>query len=771
MEEDVFLDYIGKVDSFYKEKTKQYNCFFTEENLSFAPLLRGIMYLIEQFLRSDKKSLFIKVPSFSFGKESSAQDKNHIRFTRAICDVLYSVTLDNMMSCRSTEGIEDGEIIYVSEKIPLKGSAGIDNSERFFKITNGERGRRAEEIKELRSSSRWSKYYPIREPIESFIKKYGDSILRLTTKPEGQWRGIVDKLNDYIGELNRCKFSASTTQFSKVLFVGTQKYYSPSILNSGIPVNIPVVFANDFNSVKDEPDYDLIIFCDNSHNRHTTSVQNKLRSQRDNLKKVIFIGEECDRYDCQFEFSNREWFHYFVGDSRYPTIKKEYIEFNWLRESVNELRVMLNRDEELPDEAKSRIVHRIFYDFMNAELPEDIKSVSKVRSIVGEEYAGVETNRDVLDSIVSWYQDLDIPEVTPKQAAINRIKKEYKRSFSIPRRNLSYKRNVADFLKEKNNKENCFIFEGVRKCKIEVFSNLLDLGALGTYYFLYYDNSDIKYLEDYIAKEASIYMEDYRLKCLDNIYPTLNKEISTQKTLEDYFDVRLFDEIEKREWNGQDKYKVYFESGAECLIDGEVIHNSKRVKISDIYDSKDYLGKEITYYYSFGIFGEIISLYKGQRGEAEQYYSNLWKSKLKQMFEEKAGGDIGILSSFFNGIRRSNLLRYLRTEDGFMREDSMVIICSVLSEHGYIDIQEGKYILAARNSRDENSSHGRPLKDELYDLLLKKKTVKDTKIVKGIIDGGKEIGKPVTLDELMSMLIFTDKLCKIEKYNNIQDDE
>ena len=769
MNEEDFKQYISKVDDLYREKTHKYDGLFSsEENASIiAPLLRGVMYLIDAFLESDKSSLFINIPSFSFGKNEATKEKNHSRFNKAISDVLYASSAMRLASCKDIGAIRDGEIIYVSKKIPLKGSNGTDNSERFFTIRTDEKGKRAIEISALRSSVKW-KQWPIKEQFSDFIKKYGPHIVRLQQQPTGQWKNIVDKLNLFSDSVNNYNICRTQNQFEKILIVGTQRYFQTSKINAGLPVKCPIVFSSEFD--KSIKDFDLIVFTDNSHIKHTSAIQDKLSSSRDNLRKVIYIGDRCDdRYDCQFEFSYREWFHYITGDNKYPEIKQMFVDFPWLRQSIKELREILEKDSELSQDAKKVIIHRVFYPFMNATIPGDVQDESRVLDIIGDEYGGLLVNTEVLGEVLTWYQNLKIPTQTPKDFEIQRLCKTHKKVFLIPRIKASYKRGITTFIKQKNHRDNCYIFEGVRRCKMDVFADLLEQVALGTYYFLYYDLSDIRYLEDYLIREDEVYSQDYRVMALDKLMPVVrNNRTESTKTLDDFLDVSLFDEIEYKSWIAvNNSYQVSFNDGSEEVLQGDVIVDANTINLDEMYESQDFKGKVITFYKSPENFGELIALYKGQLGQDETYYSDLWKSKLRQLFAKDADRDIKKLSVMLPGISSSVLKPYLkqgRSPLFVQNMGSMRRICKVLNEHRYITLDEMKYILSAKKSREENTKLGRALKQELFDYKLGRNTTSEYDIIKRITKGSEENGHPLIADDLVSISLFRKTIANIKEY-------
>lgn len=774
MREEDFKKYITAVDALYREKSHKYDCLFSpeEELSSVGPLLHGIMYILDSFLNSDNSSLFIKIPSFNFGKKDKDKENNHCRFTKAISDVLYASASDVLVSYTKESNINDGDTIFISTKIPLKESRGTDNSERFFTICNDDKGRRAVEISSLRSSINWV-HYPIKENYEIFVEKYNSYVLKLSRTPEGQWKSIVEKLNNLftgIGIYNSCRVQQ---QYKKILFVGTQKYFQSSFINTCDYITSPVTFTNDFNKVKSNPDfkdYELIVFTDNSHINHTSAIQDKLNSRRDSLRKVVYIGTDCDkRYDCQFEFSNREWFHYFVGDTKYPTIVRKYVDFPWLKKSISSLKEILEEDAELSLDAKRIIIHRVFYPFMNAQIPEDIRDESRILDIIGDEYGGLLINTAVLEKVLIWYRSLDVPVNSPKTTAIKQISSKHTRVFIIPRDKSSYKRDVTKFLRTKNAKDNCYIFEGIRRCKMEVFEDLLELVAMGTYYFLYYDLADIKYLEDYLISDDETYNNDYRLNLLDRLIPQrfVNDQPSL-KTLDDFLEANLFDDIEYKSWSSvNNSYQVVFSNGVEEILQGEIISDNKSINLDEIYEGGNFRGKAIKYYKSPENFGELISLYKGQLGHDETFYSNLWKSSLRKLYEDVADSDINKLSAMLPGVSKSVLRPYIKSEKSplFMQsKGSMRRICKMLGEHGYLNNDEINHILGAKKSREENTKLGRALKQELFDYVLKRNSEHEYDIVKRITDWSKKKGRPIIVDDLVASSLFEGTIISIKEY-------
>ena len=771
-----FIEYISKVDAHYREKTQKFDCLFAydDKKLSCEPLLRGVMYVIEDFLNSDKSSLFIKIPSFSLGKNKDDRDTNHCRFTRALADILYLATSEQLLQCKKVDNLNDGDIVYVSKKIPLPEHRGIDSSERFFKVeTDNKRGQRAVEITELRSSTKW-KHLAINMSVAEFIKDYEPDIIRLSSKPEGRWNGIVSKLNSFretIDKYGSCNFSP---QFKKALIVGTQKYFRTSIINDGCFVDCPVEFTSDFSTFSSRTDIELIIFTDNTYAKYRSSIQNKLNSSRDSLVKVIYVGNECEIKECAlYEFSNREWFHYYVGDSKYPVIQRIHIEFPWLRQSVSSLREILETDQALSQDCIKNIVHRIFFPFMSSTFSNECLEESRIQEIMYEEY-NFSPNETVLENVLNWYSEIQIPSPSPKEEWIANFKNAHRgyRFYVIPRFKSSYKRDVAAFIKKKNSNRNCYIFDGVRRCKIDVFTDLLEMAAQGTYYFLYYDQADIKYLDDYFKSEEDIYRKEHRRKILGGIIPkATGSNHIPQNGLDDYLEARLFDDIEEKTWNSLDNsYHITFDDDNVEILQGDVILNDSITNFDDIFNTGNFNGLEIVYYKSPEDFSKLISLYKGQLGKDEISYANLWKNALRKLYECQAHNNLDELYRLIPRVSKTVLGLYVKD----VKSDRLFIknlwamrqVCNVLRENGYISQQDMNYILAAKKSREVNTKLGRKFKQELFDYFLNRGSVGRYPIIKKITEANNEL----SIDKIIKKSIFMGKIKNIQEYKTQNQD-
>lgn len=790
-----FDDYIQRVDAFYDSKKERYSAFSFPADSLRSSFFSGFMYLMERALKGNERIVNFSFPSFDMGRGPKLQAENTLFFLSALrSSLLYATSIQNCKLLNLGE-LKEGDLLFVYEKVRSNFREKVYDEPRFYSIQKcKEGGLQAVEYYEItkrdgfpfkcvyRSNKLLEKYYPERLSLKDFSKFEGKTI-RLSNPPSGRWSSVVEKLIHSVDDIkHHSGLESSYPQFSKIAVVGLGKHKKDILPFDDTLLSSQIVFTDDFDDIRRDKDYELLIFIDNKHKNRIDVVRDKLNKSSDSLRKVIILGQDCPEGDA-FPFSVREWIHYFVGDKYYPTIIEKQIPFPWLKERISELKGILDEDSSLSQEAKASIIHRVFYPFMTADFNRSkLADDDDILSIIGEEYAGDLVDYEVQNRILNWYNTLNYSEESnPKQLAINELIRTGRRNLIIPRTRYAYKREIRSFIKQGNTPDNMYIFDGIRRSKMEVFSDLLDLSALGTYYFLYYDTTDIKHLRDYFTSQYQLQVAPLRVEWLDGIKPSQAAIIPSSgddvwKVEEDWtLDVGVFDEIESTEWNTRNSsYLVTFTDGESSIIQGPIIYNNEVINIDTLADSQSFENKEITFYECLDRFSELMTLFKNYpQGQDEDYFAQLWIDALKKMYVEAYGGQLDMLSQDLRGIKKSDLGRYVSKSysNHFPgRKGYLPRICRLLFSRNYMSWENMQLVLRAKDFRDENTSHGQRIKKELLEYRLSRRLIRNG-VLYTILENGKKRGTPISLSEIESFALHTKEIKSIKKYKDDNDEQ
>ena len=115
-----FPRYHKDVNAFFRLKTARWDKLFSGDYSS--DIYRGLLYIISEFLNSEKRQLFIQFPTAKLGRTDIRQKANREHLQEIIADILCLTTKkqwEPLLECPEIDSTSIGEFYY-SEITPQK---------------------------------------------------------------------------------------------------------------------------------------------------------------------------------------------------------------------------------------------------------------------------------------------------------------------------------------------------------------------------------------------------------------------------------------------------------------------------------------------------------------------------------------------------------------------------------------------------------------------------------------------------------------------------
>lgn len=85
-----FPEYHAQVNQIFRDKTSHWDLLFSKDVAN--DMFRGVFYVIQNFLTSDKKRLFLRLPSAGLGRKDSDKDINQSELQKILADIMFLAT-------------------------------------------------------------------------------------------------------------------------------------------------------------------------------------------------------------------------------------------------------------------------------------------------------------------------------------------------------------------------------------------------------------------------------------------------------------------------------------------------------------------------------------------------------------------------------------------------------------------------------------------------------------------------------------------------------
>lgn len=696
--QNAFPDYHNNVKSLYRKKTRQWDDLFkTYGQVSDVDtdIYRGILYIIQSFLSSDKKQLFIQFPTDKLGRDGYTQKKNQDELQEVLTDILFLAAKtgwESKLACPSCEETQVGDFYYSDGKV----------WEIVRSTTDGFPRPKAENVSTNKNEARnhFNKHH-----------EFGIRILK-TEVPPRRVKAWVDRINLY-------RSLPKLHDAEKCILVGTRFLQRQPIKTDCIYSPIHVI--SDFADLQDES-YDILVFLwDRKYLGYERDINNLIVEGK--VKKIIYIGThifddfKSDSLSSNFAFTFRELFSYYYGVNKtFPIIKFLKIDFPALEERVEALAQLI--PQELQDFDRRRIMRYALYPFLTMDNVTFNKE--RFREFLWDNYEVM--SPDEIDRIVKWVEDVSISEQNPKKIEDEKIspKTKSKPKYYI-RPYQSYKSDLNALLKKSNSKKQIYVIDALLNDRryVEIIKDLLTRGCLGTYYILSY--FDLPFLHIFFENEVKVYNGDDRRAYIDlTMDMTVESNKSMTGNLLDYYDASTDDlsvVFSTTPTMRQLSYSCSFNDDMnDDIVDGDVIFGSSVIRIDEIYDNIDEysLPCPITYYRMPSNFQHLMEVYFNfPTSQSVESFATLWKSRMRSLLSDRYGDNIEDMWKDFKFLKLKKLKAVTRDSYKPYFPEEMSQIARKLHELSILTEEEVKWIRAADIVVGKHSSKAKELKASL----------------------------------------------------------
>ena len=756
-----FPSYFEAENALFIQQTNEWDPLFKEDESVFY---RALFYIIQQFLKSDRKQLFIRIPATDLGYSEKNQELNFNRLQCLMSDILYLSTSEEIkrgIECPNLNDTEIGDYYYnYREKIfwEIQSSRNDGGPRPHFK-----------ELKRDNENGGWrfqtSKSFTTREVRERFSRSQ-DKMIKVSVGNEAwvprKFPQMVDQIETYLS-------LAPIANYKRGILVGyNQNNWGCRPINSSLfPAN--VIFFNRYERIQTSSS-DIVVFVgDKKYLNFRRELYNSIALGK--VKKIVYVGTEIfdgfeDREDAAiYSFSYRELFSYFAK-GRFPEIIPHILPFDWLMERISEFNGIL--PERLPEEDKRRITKVAIFPLLKIDGLTEIDT-SFLNNFLENECDFL-LNPKERDSIVTWLNSLHYDGSSPKRLEADEIIGTHN-SCTIE---LPYKKKVSKFIKESNRQENLFVIDVVNNnsCYVDIVKYLLQNCCLGKYHLLSY--VEMNSVFQFFKEEVNVYNDSYRGSLLNNLKFDLGvagSETNVSNNLLDYYDPRednlnsLFLTSDRQVQ--QTKYSCTFEDGSSFDVDGDVIYHSGTMSIDEIYKEKEeMLPCDISYYKTPSNFQHLMEIYYNfPERKTVSSFSSLWKDKMRSLYSEcQRREDKVRMSETFN-IRLSKLQQICREGYTPLFPDEIERIAAKLAELDLITEEQSRMIRAANNVVNTHRKKAKELKYSLMQYKLYDriegvlKVILDNVAVRPIVEGEPEI----SAESIANDTIIENRLITINK--------
>lgn len=457
------------------------------------------------------------------------------------------------------------------------------------------------------------------------------------------------------------------------------------------------------------------------------------------FKKIIYIGSElpCEGIDT-YPFTYREMYRYcapqFSGIKYNEPTLVTGIKFDWLDNTINDFESFLDgisdKDSALTDDIKQqmcKVLRSAFssIDFCNAKWKDKKdKIASLLLNLIDEE-------EEIYEDIRQWIEKLDYQDDSnPKKDWLTN-----KKTQLVLGRFDSYKREVNKL----SDYENHIVLDSATYNKngsdvamnhacSYIFSHCLFAKITSLYYRG--EQNYANRLLWYLNKEYECYGCDTRKELgtnydyLDNTLESIDFSLENIR-LDDYDDGNI-----RNAWTSTNEVvMVTMTDGNVYEVDGDVLlyiseqDDYARMSISELKNENfSRNSTTIWFYQTPSNFDEMITAYLNLPTERNlDYYSNLWKTMLRDYYNSKI--DEGIPEKDITKelekqlrIKKSVFKKYLddKCTNQYMKTmRNMKYVCEFLAERHLITQDESDNVRKAQKLYFKRTQFGKTLKDEI----------------------------------------------------------
>lgn len=439
-----------------------------------------------------------------------------------------------------------------------------------------------------------------------------------------------------------------------------------------------------------------------------------------NPKKLIVFGTSHHNYLMNqnpyvVTFTLKEAYEYCNTKNNYKYVEPQFIaiKFDWLSNKIKELndclRLLQQEDNGLIDEDIRFILNLFRYpltsiNFTRNDLEEYKKSLI---DYIDERLYNI--REDTFDKIVEWIECISYEEynnTNPKKKYL-----ESQNNCIFIDINRSIQRQLNDDINDKfNGKLVMDLPKYSRDVPIEFpICNIMRYRLYAQVIVLYYEDiqdDNMRYVKNSLNNNP--------------YFPNHNAEQESTNMngayrLEDY----MYDYIEYlNESNSSQFETIYFVNDTFAQITGDVLlhKDNGEYQYINAKDINQYSGRTITYYVKHDCFDDLMRGFLGlPKDRGIDYYVTQWHNALQQYISIE--GSENFCREF--GISQQILNNHLNGTSNFLTKRKFEKVLRFLKERGYLDEEEMKFVLAARNMQGvENIKFGKKLKESLFEHII-----------------------------------------------------
>lgn len=691
---NTFANYHPLLNDMFRSKTKQWDTLF--ESRGYNDIHRAITSIVQDFLsNSEAIQLFIQLPTKKLGRTANIQDTNLEMIQKLFLDLLY-LSAEDITACPPIEHCSKGQQYYAGNCIW-----------NIMSSRQTECGLRPSDPKRNLKTSK---------AIEEFDTacNAGIKVQNIELNYTGKLLKKLEESRKIINEYRRLP-QLINNRVRRIALVGRNWGFMKShpITNHNIPSNIDF-YTNCDALLSRRNSYDVIILLwDKKYEYYENELKGEIVRKR--AKKIIYLGSDIfesfhkTNFTQHFAFTYREIFTYY-NTGTFPKITFNKLDPSAVVRKFHEL------EEHIPQncnaEEREKICKYIIWNhLMMNPTPIDI---DKLTAFLNTTFPHIESTE--FEQLISHAQQIECNTDNPKSREYSAIPRD---KFLIVT-GESFKNRLKTL---KNTNSKIYVIDSLLSGKRlidEIIKPLLDKGRLGEYRILSYN--DQKYLMGFFQQEIDIYKrrQEYTGLAFDirveNDTPTtsiLDRLDATVDSIEDMFG---YDGREIR----TDSYLCEIEGETDLIkIDGHVIGSQGPIKIDEIHRYKErMLPCRISYYKRPASLQSIMELYYDfPNGISINTYSELWKRKIVEIFNNQYNGDIEEMLKVFKFLSKSKLKSFLSGRYTPLFPDEIRHISDKLLSLNAISEEEYKRILNSSKLIASNSAKAKELKESLITYL------------------------------------------------------
>lgn len=756
-----FPKYHEEVNTVFRQKTANWNKLFSGDYSS--DINRGLLYIISEFLCSEKQQLFIQFPTEKLGRTDILQKANREHLQEIIADILCLTTKQQwepQLACPEIDSTSIGEFYYseiTTQKLSSPGNAPQQEGI----------------IWEIKSSNS----YPVRPSTKH--KSYNNlrtsearqmyNASRATGVKLSSVGGVNSipprRIKDWIDRINIYREVPSIYSASTCIMVGRKQYWKYQPIDTGIIAD-PITFVSDYQAVRDKACDILVLLWDKKYLDYERDILNSVACGK--IKKVIYLGTQIfdgfkkEAGNVCFPFTFREIYAYFdtaeSGKSQFPQFEYRKIAFPSLIEKVSELESII--PAQLEDLDRKRIIRYCLYPFLC--LKYSSPQIDRLRLFLWENFEAM--SPDEIDTLIDWVSKVSFSGCSPKEQEDLHITSDKQKFYINPIE--SYKDRLNSYLKNTNSNRQVYIIDALVNDKryIDIIKSLLERGCRGSFYILSY--FELPILKKFFEEEVSVYKNEERNRFLDVEFDLFIAETPVSNNLLDYYDASSDDLsliFTPQQPVRHLTYTCSFDDCDEtCVVDGDVIYYSETKSIDELYGNKEeYLPCTITYYKTPEDFQYLMEVYfnfpKGQNVES---FSRLWKCRMQELLSNRYNGDVSSMWEDFRFLKLEKLKLIVRGRYQPLFPDEIGQIATTLNKMGVISIDEMRLIRSADSVVGKHSSKAKDLKSSLIQYML---TGTTNSFLNVLISNGVARGEQWSADTIAERIMITHTIKDIKQ--------